>query len=157
MTSWDDVSAAAPDLAKAVQARFEAQKHSVLATLRRDGSPRLSGTETLFAGGRLWLGSMGGSRKSADLQRDGRCALHSMPDLEMRDGDAKISGRAVEVVDEAGWAAYRAVHPTGGEAPGPFELFEIDVTEIVLSRVEGDHMVIDSWHPGGAVRRVERR
>src|SRR3712207_2635746 len=103
MTSWDDVTTAAPDLAKAVQARFEAQKHSVLATLRKDGSPRVSGTETLFAGGHLWLGSMGASRKSRDLQRDGRFALHSMPDLELQEGDAKIAGVAVQVVRDEDW------------------------------------------------------
>lgn len=119
MSSWHDVTTAAPELASAAQTRFEAQKHSVLATLRADGSPRVSGTETLFAGGHLWLGSMGESRKSRDLQRDGRFALHSFPDLEMRDGDAKVSGRAIEVVDEADWEAFRAVHPTGGDAPGP--------------------------------------
>jgi len=157
MSPWDDALAEAPDLAKAVQGRFEANKHSILATLRADGSPRVSGTETLFAGGHLWLGSMGESRKSRDLQRDGRFALHSLPDLELQDGDAKVSGRAIEVVDEADWAAFRAVHPTGGEAPGPYELFRCDITEVVLTRVVGDHMEIDTWHPGEAPRRIERR
>jgi hypothetical protein len=157
MTSWDDVAAAAPDLAKAVQARFEANLHAVLATLRADGSPRVSGTETLYAGGHLRLGSMGGSRKSADLVRDGRFALHSLPDIEMQAGDAKVSGRAVQIVDPDEWAAFRAVHPRGGDAPGPYELFKADITEVVLIRVVGDHMQIDTWHPGEAPRSIERR
>ncbi len=44
MPSWSEVSAAAPELAAAVEARFGADKHHVVATLRTDGSPRVSGT-----------------------------------------------------------------------------------------------------------------
>ena len=67
----------------------------MLATLRRDGSPRISGIEVTFADGQLWLGMMPDSRKALDLQRDPRFALHSAPlDADLKDGDAKISGRA---------------------------------------------------------------
>ena len=58
MASWNDVTIAAPALAKAVQGRFEATGLGILATLRKDGSPRVSGVEPLFAVGELWLGSM---------------------------------------------------------------------------------------------------
>jgi hypothetical protein len=40
-----------------------------LATLRRDGSPRISGTEVEFTDGQVWLGMMPGSLKALDLRR----------------------------------------------------------------------------------------
>lgn len=58
MTSWDAFAADAPDLAQEVRDRFTSAKHCTLATLRRDGSPRISGTEVDFADGEVWLGSM---------------------------------------------------------------------------------------------------
>ncbi|MDI9973605.1 pyridoxamine 5'-phosphate oxidase family protein [Rhodococcus sp. IEGM 1307] len=79
MTNWTQFETEAPDLAKAVAARFEAHKHHVLATLRKDGSPRVSGTEVEFYEGALLLGSMVGARKVQDLQRDPRFSLHSNP------------------------------------------------------------------------------
>jgi len=91
VASWEDVRAEAPELAEAVQARFAAHRHAVLGTLRRDGGPRLSGTETTFKDGELWLGSMDPARKVDDLRRDPRLALHSATaDPELVGGDAKI-------------------------------------------------------------------
>ena len=61
MATWSELSAAVPELARAAQAAFDAHKHKVLATLRKDGSPRISGIEATFADGELWLGMMPGS------------------------------------------------------------------------------------------------
>ena len=68
MPSWSDFETAAPELAADVRARLEAHKHKTIATLRRDGSPRISGTEATFADGELWIGSMWQARKALDLQ-----------------------------------------------------------------------------------------
>ena len=57
MTSWAAFAADAPDLAQKVRDRFASAKHCTPATLRRDGSPRVSGTEVEFADGEVWLGS----------------------------------------------------------------------------------------------------
>lgn len=160
MSSWSEVGGAAPELTGAVQRRFEAHRHNLLATLRRDGSPRISGIETGFLLGELWLGMMPGSRKAQDLQRDGRLALHVAPiDLELAEGDAKLAGCAVEVGDEA-IAAFLAAHADAGHEPpppGPMHLFRVEVRELSLVRVEGDHLVIDSWAEGAGLRSVERR
>lgn len=157
MATWEDVTGAAPELAAAVRRRFDAHKHKALATLRQDGSPRISGTEVSFRDGELWLGMMDQSRKALDLRRDPRLALHSpMLDEEMAEGDAKIAGRAVEVTD----AATKEAHMTGGEPPGPFHLFRVDVIEVVRITLGGeppDHLVIESWHEGRGLERVERR
>src|ERR671918_171725 len=106
MATWKQFSDAAPELAGRAQAGFDAHKHKLLATLRKDGSPRISGIEATFTDGELWLGMMPGSRKALDLRRDPRLALHSAS-LDPPDdpttwaGDAKLSGRAVEVDDPA--------------------------------------------------------
>jgi hypothetical protein len=150
MASWADLVAAEPGFAKRVRARFTSSKHSTLATLRKDGAPRISGTEVEFSKGELWLGSMPGSRKAVDLRRDPRLALHSPsadpPEAEPGAwaGDAKVAGRAVEVSDSA-----RVDQP---------HRFRVDITEVVLTRVgtPADHLVIESWHPGRGLETHRR-
>jgi hypothetical protein len=158
MTSWIEVVGAAPELAEAVRRIFDAGRHKALATLRLDGSPRISGIEASFRDGDLWLGSMWQSRKALDLRRDARLALHSASvDPPAWTGDAKIGGRAEEVTDAAVLEAFRE----GSEEtpPGPFHLFRVDVAEVVLTRLgePADHLVIEFWTPGHGVRRVQRR
>src|ERR687886_1463709 len=100
MPAWKEVAAAAPELAALVRKRFEATGLGLLATLRRDGAPRISGIEPLFTDDELWLGMMPGSRKAADLLRDPRFAFHSATvDKQVTHGDAKLSGRAIAVQD----------------------------------------------------------
>jgi hypothetical protein len=160
MASWKEIEAAAPELAGRARAAFDAHRHKLLATLRKDGSPRISGIEATFADGELWLGMMTGSRKAMDLRRDPRLALHSAS-LDPPDdpttwaGDAKLSGRAVEVDDPA----LKERFAGGGGQPDESHLFRVDVTEVVHTRVgdPADHLVIELWQPGREVRRMERR
>ncbi|MFF2039142.1 pyridoxamine 5'-phosphate oxidase family protein [Kitasatospora sp. NPDC058170] len=155
MATWQDFEHAAPDLAPAVRARFEANKHHVLATLRRDGSPRVSGTEVDFIGADLTIGSMEGAMKARDLQRDARFALHAHPgDETMEGGDSKISGRAVEITDEVELAAWVADLPQ--PPPGPFHAFRLELEQVVHTTVGDDHLWITSWRPGEPVRRIRR-
>ena len=155
MTTWQQFATEAPDLATSVKARLTATKHHVLATLRRDGSPRVSGTEVQFHDDDLVAGSMPDSIKARDLMRDGRFALHANPgDGSMEGGDAKLAGRAFAVTDAATLAAY--VGET--EPPEPFDLFRFDLHEVVLTSLhpEGDRLVIETWRPGHDVVRRER-
>src|SRR5438874_9822251 len=95
MASWAEFASAEPALASRVQQRFDLRKHKTLATLRKDGSPRISGIEVEFADGELFLGMMPGSRKLNDLERDPRLALHSpteiRPPVIRGDGPARQS------------------------------------------------------------------
>ena len=163
MPSWNEVEKAVPELAAAVQAAFDAHKHKVLATLRADGSPRLSGNEAAFRDGHVWLGMMHRSRKALDLLRDPRMELHSAPvDVELKHGDARMAGRATEVTDPdviRNFAAASAGEHEGVEPPEPFHLFAIDINEVTLIRVGDppDHLVIESWTAKEGYRRIERR
>ena len=161
MASWTDVEAAAPELAATVRARFEAHGMGLVATIRRDGSPRISGVEPLFALGELWIGMMPDSRKAADLQRDPRFCLHNATtDKQVTDGDAKISGTAVAVEDEADFARFlEAFAAATGypPAPGPFPLFRADVRAVSTVKPAGDHLDIEMWSEDRGVRKVERK
>jgi hypothetical protein len=159
MASWEEFSAAAPDLAASVRAVFDAHKHKLLATLRKDGWPRISGIEATFERGELWLGMMPGSRKALDLRRDPRLALHSASvdppdDPGTWAGDAKLTGRAVEVDDPQVLERLGA-----GDQAASAHLFRVDLTEVVLTRVgdPADHLLIGLWREGEDVRRMQRR
>jgi len=161
MATWTDVEAAAPELAATVRSRFEAHGLGLLATLRRDGSPRISGIEPLFALGELYLGMMPGSLKAADVERDPRFALHNATtDKNVSEGDAKISGAAVAVVDDEEFARFgEAFAAATGYPPPParFPLFKADVKEVSTVKPAGDHLDIESWREGRGLRKVERR
>ncbi len=156
MASWSEVEAHAPELVALARGFFDANAHKTLATLRRDGSPRISGTEVIFAEGELWLGSMWRSLKALDLQRDPRFALHSAPaDPSSWTGDAKLAGRVEEELDEE-----RRTRIFGGKGgPGPAHLFRCDIAELVVVSLPDppEFLVIESWHAGRGVTRVERR
>jgi Pyridoxamine 5'-phosphate oxidase len=77
VTAWRDVEDAEPEFARRVRELFEARRHKTIATLRADGSPRISGIEAAFENGDVVFGSMANSRKGADLRRDPRFAMHS--------------------------------------------------------------------------------
>jgi hypothetical protein len=155
MARWSEVERAAPELATAAREFLDAGVHKTLATLRRDGSPRISGTEAQFRDGDLWFGSMGQAVKARDLQRDPRFALHSASvDPPGWRGDAKLSGRVEEITDPAVLAPF-----TDGAPPGESHLFRADVTELSVVRLDAgkEFLVIESWHEGRGVTRVERR
>ncbi|MGV9743788.1 pyridoxamine 5'-phosphate oxidase family protein [Rhodococcus zopfii] len=154
MATWGQFRIEAPELAEAIAARWSAHKHHVLATLRRDGSPRVSGTEVEIVEDRLAIGSMPGALKARDLRRDGRYALHANPGHhDMAGGDAKVAGRARELLGDEK-SAFLAAYPS--DVPeGPMHLFELDIDEAVLVTVD-DKLHVDLWRPGAGVVRYDR-
>jgi hypothetical protein len=152
MSRWAEVVASSPEFADSVRRIFDSRRHKTLATLRRDGSPRVSGIELSFVEGDVVMGMMPGSVKWLDLRRDSRMAVHGISDDPPVDdpgrwaGDVKISGRAVELPDPSG-------------AASPSHSLRLDVSEVVWTRVgtPADHLVIETWHPDrGLERRVRR-
>jgi hypothetical protein len=143
VSSWAEFEKEAPELAASIRRRFDAHGHKTLATLRRDGSPRISGTEAVFEDGVLWIGSMPNALKARDLQRDPRFALHSASeDPDVWTGDAKVAGVAHEV-------------PT---SDGKSHRFNLDIREASTVELDDErkHLVITAWTPEGGVRTMKR-
>lgn len=88
MAGWQEIEKDAPDLAARVQARFAMGTNKTIATLRKDGSPRISASDLEFTDGEVTLGMMGGSMNLLDERRDPRIAVHS-PTVEPPTGGAK--------------------------------------------------------------------
>lgn len=150
MTAWQDVERAEPALAHRVRGLFDAHRHKTIATIRADGSPRISGIEARFEDGELTFGSMANARKGADLRRDPRFALHSATTDPVEGsealwpGEAKISGRAI---------------PAGGPTGGPdADLFYADIAEVVHVHLDelATRLVVEWWTPRHGMRRIER-
>jgi general stress protein 26 len=165
MTTWSEFAEAAPETAALFLRRLETTGMALLATVRRDGSPRISPLEPDVSAGRLWLGSMPDSTKSRDLRRDPRCCLHSATeDKNVQNGDAKLFGRALEVTDVDERTAYVASvkEKTGNDLdamPGGFDLFWLDIggASGLQLGADGQHLRITAWEAGGPERVIERR
>lgn len=153
MAAWSEFEASEPEFARRVRTLFDAHRHKTIATVRADGSPRISGIEAAFEGGELTFGSMPDARKGADLRRDPRFALHSatVDPIEGSEkqwpGEAKVAGRAILHFGD------------GPEGEGPEgDQFRADVTEVVHTHLdpEATVLVVDWWTPEQGLRRAER-
>ena len=138
MPAWKAIEQAEPEFAERVRRLFDAGRHKTIATLRADGSPRVSGIECEFTDGDLRFGSMTGARKGADLTRDPRFALHG-PTFHPEEGK------------EHDWPGEANEQPDG-------QMFVADITEVVITglNAEATKLVVESWTPERGLRRVER-
>ncbi|WP_394855667.1 pyridoxamine 5'-phosphate oxidase family protein [Rhodococcus globerulus] len=150
MCNWEEFKNEVPDFANSVSRLFDT-KSAILATLRLDGSSRVSGVDLVIDETNVWWPMGEGSVKLADVRRDPRVALHGEPrpapagpaSLWDGDGDAKMAGHAVEVADSRD-------HPPR---------IELDIREVVWTHVDTDNrtVLVDSWIEGrGLQRRVAR-
>jgi hypothetical protein len=150
MASFADFEADEPEFATDVRAAFAVGEHATMATLRADGAPRISGTEVEFEGGDIYLGAGEGARKTVDMLRDPRVAVHSPTRDPAPDGtwagEAKLSGVAVEV-------------PTPEHYPPGGRRFRVDLTSAVftgLTDEEPPRLRIRLWRPGRATETMLR-
>ena len=150
MVSWGELAVLEAEFSEQVRRIFDAHIHKTMATLRRDGSPRINGTELTFVGDELWLGGKRASRKAQNLLRDGRVAIHSAPlDPEMVEGDAKLTARAVEVTDEDELARSFEVRPERAI------YLRLDLEEVAVTRVAANQLEVVMWSPRAGRRTLE--
>jgi hypothetical protein len=150
VTSWGDFESAEPEFATRVRGIMASRRHKTIATLRKDGSPRISGIELEIRDGEAMLGMMPESRKLGDVRRDPRIAIQATSADPPADnpavwaGDAKLSGRVVERGSER------------EQPPGP--RFTIDIEEVVLTHLDpaAELLVVESWHPGRGIETRSR-
>ncbi len=164
MARWNEIEEAEPEFAGRVRQLFDAGRHKTIATLRADGSPRISGIECEFVDGDLRFGSMPDSRKGADLHRDARFALHG-PTFHPEQGkesewsgEAKIGGRAIpggpifaHDLGDLDANADDAAEPQG-------EWFLADIDEVVITGLndEATMLAVEWWTADNGLRRIER-
>jgi hypothetical protein len=153
---WDEFAVACPELARQGEERLRARELCLLGTLRKNGYPRISPVEPEFVDGELMLGMMWRSPKALDLLRDSRCVVHSVVASRMgTDGDFKLYGRAVDVMDDARRVRYRATIKARidwePEEPN-FHVFAIDV-ESAGFVIFGEERYGLAWDPRRGLRR----
>jgi hypothetical protein len=151
---WTEMEERQPRLGELARQRVLGPGVVLVATIRRDGTPRLSPVEPFVLDGSLWLSMMWESRKAADLTRDPRVLVHSV--ITTRDGgegEIKIRGMARAEHDLSAQRRYaEAVAASLGwnPEPGRFHLFEVDIDNVTFIRYDdatGDQHVV-RWPPG---------
>lgn len=150
---WTELERAQPGLAELGRERLLEPGVVLVATIRRDGTPRVSPVEPFVMGQDLWLSMLWRSNKAADLLRDPRILVHSIvTGRDGAEGEFKIRGTgraehdpdvqrryADAVTAELGWS------PT----PGRFHLFSVSIDDVTFIRYDdasGDQHVA-MWPP----------
>jgi len=156
---WEELERRAPKLGRVAHERLVAPGVLLVATSRRDGTPRLSPVEPLILDGDLWLSMMWKSQKAADLLRDDRVLVHSIVTTrDGKEGEVKVRGRAIAIDDQAERARYcEAVAVLGWRPEEPsFHLFRIDIEDVTFIRyAESGDQHVTRWPEGAEyVRRA---
>jgi hypothetical protein len=156
---WEDVERQAPRFARVMHDRLVGPGVLLVATIRLDGTPRLSPVEPLVLDGDLWLSMMWQSRKATDLLRDDRILVHSITTTrEGGEGEVKVRGSAQSINDPTLRRRYcDAVTVLGWRPEEPyFHLFRIDIADVTLVRYAqtGDQYVAQ-WPAGTEFVRRE--
>jgi len=162
MTTWNEFVEAAPRIATVFTRRHSATGNlCLLATVRADGSPRISPMEPRIFEGQLLLIGMPNTTKYRDLDRDPRFCLHTATvDPHVGDGDAKLFGVAVDLRDADLHQRFAAMlfDETGmdlrGQEFGPF--YAADLTGASAVEIVDGHLDITVWKPGEAERVVRK-
>ncbi|HEY7270385.1 MAG TPA: pyridoxamine 5'-phosphate oxidase family protein [Dehalococcoidia bacterium] len=92
MASWAEFEAGAPEIAAVGSELLERHHLAYLATVRRDGSPRVHPVSPFIIDGRLLITTPPSSPKAGDQRRDGRYMLHALPGDD--DAEFSVRGRA---------------------------------------------------------------
>jgi Pyridoxamine 5'-phosphate oxidase len=150
---WSDFEHGQPQLAGLARQRLIEPGVLLVATIRRDGTPRLSPVEPMVMDGDLWLSMMWQSTKARDLMRDPRLLLHSViTNRDGTEGELKLRCTARAEDDRAVQRRYAdtvAVTLGWDPDPGRFHLFAIDVEHVTFIRYDsasGDQFVA-MWPP----------
>ena len=126
MATWGELEAADPELAAAGRDLLwvPGVGFGYLATVRRDGGPRIHPINVVIVDGRL-LAFLVPSPKLDDLRRDGRWALHTTGSETVND-ELSLAGRATMAAGDADLRA-RAVAACGFEVGADHTLVELGI------------------------------
>jgi hypothetical protein len=152
-----DLELAAPEIAEPGKALLQRTRVALLATLRKDGSPRISPVEPFFAAGHLLFGAMAWTLKVRDLERDPRCTLHSaITGPNEGQPELKLYCRAIDADEEV-----RATCPDGwwiDQPPESARVFSLSIDEatfITWDYAAGE-MTVRRWSRDAGLRTTQR-
>ena len=153
---WSEIEAEAPELAtRARRASSTLTCTRRWPRLRRDGSPRISGTEIQFEDGEIWFGSMWRAVEGARPPARSRASPCTAARTARRTGKGtrRSRGRAEEVDDDERKAALGSDRQTE-----PWHLFRADIAELVVVGLNDarDKLVVESWHEGRGLSLAAR-
>ena len=126
MVRWSEFATAAPELASAGRGLISQFQVGLafLATVRKDGAPRLHPVCPVFSDDDLFVLIVPTSPKRDDLLRDGRYALQSFPQPKAGSEEFYVTGIARPVDDRARRAAILGdARHMAHEAESAFELW----------------------------------
>ncbi|WP_054811296.1 pyridoxamine 5'-phosphate oxidase family protein [Nocardia arizonensis] len=162
MTTWSEFTEQAPTISEVFIRRHRATGNlCMLATLRADGSPRISPVEPRVFEGDLVIAGMPDTTKFHDLARDPRFCLHTATvDPMVGDGDAKLFGTVTDIPDIS---VHRRFAQALFEETG-FDIrdqefdhyFTATLTGASTVEVTDDHLRITIWTPGKGEHVVEK-
>lgn len=152
---WSEMTESQPRLAALARERLIDPGVLLVATIRRDGTPRLSPVEPFVLDGDLWLSMMWQSTKARDLLRDPRILVHSViTNRDGAEGEVKLRGTARDEPDLAVQRRYAAaVAASLGWDPvvGRFHLFGVDIELVTYIAYDPDgsgDQHVAMWPPG---------
>ncbi len=141
--SWHTLEHSNPTLAAFGLKRL-AGNVAYLATVRKDGSPRVHPVTPIIGQGRLFIFMEPTSPKGHDLRRDGRYALHcAVSDTSGESGEFIATGRG-QLVDDPATRALAAQLSTYKPADR-YILFELSVESATSTRYENDKPMREHW------------
>lgn len=141
--TWINFSSQSPELADFAQARLHG-KVAYLATIRKDGSPRVHPFTPIIGEGHLFVFMEPTSPKGHDLRRDSRYALHcSVSDTSGESGEVILTGRA-RFIDDAEMRAV-AVRVSPYKPAERYILFELDIENATVTEYPESGTVRRHW------------
>ncbi len=152
MATWSEFASAAPEMAERGFRQLSIP-FAYMATVRKDGAPRLHPLSPIFADDRLFVAIQSTSPRKYDLARDGRYSLHALPpdlDENYDEFEFNITGRAALVTDRSTRATVSEAEIARSRPPLKDDdwLFELNI-ESALTSVWNHQMVKqgDRWLP----------
>jgi hypothetical protein len=141
--SWQDLVGGNPELAEFGTDRFSSRV-AYLATVRKDGSPRVHPVTPILGEGQLYLFMDPTSPKDHDLRRNGLFALHaSVENEDGGQGEFFINGKASLMEDIT--VREVAVKHAGYDVAGRYILFRLALEAALGTIYEGDQTIRRRW------------
>ncbi|HEX2152580.1 MAG TPA: pyridoxamine 5'-phosphate oxidase family protein [Acidimicrobiia bacterium] len=160
MIDWTQFATEAPRISEIFRRRHAATaKLCLLATIRSDGSPRISPIEPNIFEDQLVLVGMPGTTKFRDLDRDPRFCVHTATtDPYVGEGDAKLWGSVVNLQDKEFHHRFtdELFRDQGLDLRGDeFDPFYVgDIASASSVELEDNRLRITIWKPGEGERAV---